>query len=629
MPNNIDRNYEKIKESEEKYKLILDNANDLITIIDEKFVHEYINEKAYFDLLGYAKEDIIGNTPLIPLHPDDQKIAIKTLRNGFKYGEARNEMRVRHKDGHYLWLENKGRTFIDVDGKKKAIIISRDITERKEAELKLTESEDKFRNLITHLTDIILEVDLKGIVTYVSPQCFDIMGYHPDELIGKNALKFIHKEDVLIIAEAMKNALKTKKLMKVFIYRLLHKKGNEIYASARGKYVKLNGTESFIVAIRDITTQKRIEDNLRLAEEKSRLISENATDIISIINKDFELEYINENPLYKLGGYTVDELINTKGLELIHPDDHKKVTKMFFQAIKTGGGSVEARIKHKLGHYFITETNGKLFTDRDGEEKLLVFSRDITERKNVERLIIAENKELLELSQIKSELITKASHEFKTPLSSIYGASQILLRDFKDQLGENALGFVKMIHRGSQKLKQLIENLLDLPKVESGKLTLIRSKENLSELIKECISDLDYLAYERKINISYTLPKELNLEIDGIKFQQVVNNLLTNAIKNTPPEGKIIINSKVTDKWVEISFKDTGIGLTKKEKELLFQKYGKINRDMKNLNIDVDGSGLGLFISKEIVELHNGNILVKSMGRNKGSIFTIRLPNSI
>ena len=379
MPNNLDRNEEKINGTEEKYKMILDNANDLITIINEKFVHEYINEKAYFDLLGYSKEDIIGNTPLIPLHPDDQKIAIKALRNGFKYGIGRNEMRVRHKDGHYLWLENKGKTFIDTDGKRKAIIIS----------------------------------------------------------------------------------------------------------------------------------------------------------------------------------------------------------------------------------------------------------RDITERKNAERLIIAENKELLELSQIKSELITKASHELKTPLSSIYGASQILLSDFKDQLGENVLGFVEMIHRGSQKLKQLIENLLELPKVESGKLALNRNKENLCELIKECINDLDYLANERNINISYTLPKELNLEIDRIKFEQVINNLLSNAIKNTPPEGKIVINSKITAKWVEISFKDTGIGLIKKEKEILFQKYGKINRDIKNLNIDVDGSGLGLYISKEIVELHNGNILVKSMGRNKGSTFTIRLPHSI
>ena len=95
-------NEKRLTESEEKYKLILDNANDLITFINENFEHEYINEKAYFDLLGYSKEDIIGKTSLVPLHPDDQKKAIKILRDGFKYGEGKSEMRVRHKEGHYL-----------------------------------------------------------------------------------------------------------------------------------------------------------------------------------------------------------------------------------------------------------------------------------------------------------------------------------------------------------------------------------------------------------------------------------------------------------------------------------------------------------------------------------------------
>jgi len=505
MPTNPDKKENVLKGSEEKYKLMLDNANDLISIINDKFVHEYINEKAYFDLLGYSEEDIIGKSPLIPLHPDDQKIGIKALKNGFKFGEGRNEMRVKHKEGHYLWLENKGKTFIDADGKKKAIIISRDITERKKAEFKIKESEEKYK-----------------------------------------------------------------------------------------------------------------------------LISENANDLIFIVSENLKIEYVNKKPLLKLTGYLIDEVIGKRALKYIHLDDAENAMETFYKAFeKEGHETIEARVKHKNGHYIFVEINGSLFYNEKGEPKALLITRDITDRKNAERHIIAENKELMELSQIKSELITKASHEFKTPLSSIYGASQILLKDFKDQLGEDALGFVKMIHRGGQKLKQLIENLLDLPGVESGKLTLTINKENLSEIIKECISHLDYLANERNINISYTLPKELNLEIDGIKFQQVVNNLLSNAIKNTPPEGKIIITSKITNKWVEVSFKDTGIGLTKKEKELLFQKYGKINRNIKNLNIDIDGSGLGLYISKEIIELHKGNILVKSMGRNKGSTFTIRLPNSI
>ncbi len=617
-----------LKESEEKYKLMLDNAYDLITIINDKFVPEYINEKAYLDLLGYSKEDIIGKSPLLPFHPDDHELAINTLKKGFKNGEGKNEIRVKHKDGNYICLESKGRTFIDANGKRKVIIISRDITRRKETEQKLRYSEEKYRSLINDLIDIILEVDLKGVVTYVSPQCFDLIGYHPHELIGTNALKFIYRDDVSIIADSMKNAFKTKTMISVSIYRLVHKNGDNIFVSARGKYVNVNGTEKFIIVIRDLTIQKKIEHNLRLSEEKSRLISENATDIISIINKTFQLVYINEIPLLEIGGYSVSELIGKSGIDLIHPDDREKTTKLLLEGFKTGECFIETRIKHKLGHYFISETNGKLFIDKDGEGKLLLFIRDITKRKNAENKIIAENKELRELSQIKSELITKASHEFKTPLSSIYAASQFLIRDYGERLDGEVLDFLKIIHRGGRKLKQLIENLLDVSNVESDNLNLHFKKENLTQLINECITDLMYLANERSICIRNELQEEINLEIDRIRIEQVMNNLLTNAIKNTPPEGKIYINSRITSKSVEISIKDTGVGLTKKEKELLFQKFKKFNRDIKRLDIENEGSGLGLYISKEIIELHNGSILVVSEGRNKGSTFTIRLPNS-
>jgi len=120
--------------------------------------------------------------------------------------------------------------------------------------------------------------------------------------------------------------------------------------------------------------------------------------------------------------------------------------------------------------------------------------------------------------------------------------------------------------------------------------------------------------------------EEIILELDRIRIEQVIINLLSNAIKFTPSYGNIYINSNISDQWVEISIKDTGIGLTKEEKGTLFQKFGKIHRDSDGIEGEFGGSGLGLYISKEIVELHNGKIFVKSKGRNKGSTFTIKLP---
>ena len=502
MPNEPERKEKILKGSEEKYKLILDNANDLITIINEQFIHEYLNEKTYFDLLGYSKEDIIGKTPLIPLHPDDQKKAIKILKDGFKFGEGHNEMRVRHKEGHYLWLENKGTTFIDLDGKKKALIISRDITERKRVEQKLRDSEVKYRNLILNIQDVIAEVDSEGKILYSSPQILDLLGYQSDDLIGLDLRKFIHPDDISLVMEAM-----------------------------------MNSQESF------------------------------------------------------------------------------------------GSSSVEFRIKHNDGKYLLFSANGRLITE-NGNMKYLAVLRDITEKKKAERLIIEENKKLLELSQIRRDLISRVSHELKTPLSSIYAASQFLLQEFREQLEGSPLRFIEMIHKSGQKLKQLIEKLLDMSSVESGKLKLDLQNEDLVELIKECMNEIEYRANSRKISMIFDHPNSIFLEIDKLRIEQVIINLLSNSIKFTPPGGHIYIELTENEKWIEIVIRDTGLGLTKKEQKMLFQKFGKIERKGKKFDIESEGTGLGLYISKEIVELHKGMILVDSKGRGKGSTFRVKLPKT-
>jgi signal transduction histidine kinase len=267
-----------------------------------------------------------------------------------------------------------------------------------------------------------------------------------------------------------------------------------------------------------------------------------------------------------------------------------------------------------------------MFIDNDGKRKILVIARDITERKKAENIILEENKKLIEISQIKSELVMKASHEFKTPLSSIYAAAQFLLKEFREQFDSNSIQYIDMIYKGSQKLKHLIENLLDLSRVESGKLILNLKKENIAELLIDCCNDLKYWADNREINLIFDFPNELNLIIDKIRIEQVIINLLSNAIKYTPPKGSIYISLNEKNQWVEISIRDTGIGLTKKEKQLLFQKFGSISSNLIDQNLEKGGSGLGLYISKEIIELHNGKILVESKGRNKGATFIVRLP---
>ena len=227
---------------------------------------------------------------------------------------------------------------------------------------------------------------------------------------------------------------------------------------------------------------------------------------------------------------------------------------------------------------------------------------------------------------MRKDLITRVSHELKTPLVSIFSCSELLIDYYKEQMSEEVINFVEIIHRGGKRLKDLIKNLLDASQIDAGKLKLNREKINLIEIIRNCINYVKFLMDDRKISLAYEFPEELFIEVDKIRIEQVFTNLLSNAIKNTPSNGNIWLNITEEDSHIYIIIKDTGVGLTKKEMDKIFKKFGKIERYGKELDVDIEGSGLGLYISKEIVNLHEGMIWVESEGRNKGATFTIKLP---
>ena len=254
-----------------------------------------------------------------------------------------------------------------------------------------------------------------------------------------------------------------------------------------------------------------------------------------------------------------------------------------------------------------------------------VYGMDITERKKAENLILEEYQKLSELNKMRKDLIIRVSHELKTPLNAIYGASQRLFEYLEKDYNSNIYKYVEIINRGGKRLKKLISDIIDASKIDYNKLELKKRKENLIDIIKESIEDLIYFANERKVFLNINLPQEIFIRLDKIRIEQVFTNILSNAIKNTPSEGSIYIELLSNKDYIDVSIKDTGIGLTVEEKGQLFKRFGKIERYGRSMGVDIEGSGLGLYISKEIVKLHNGEILVESEGRNRGAIFTIRL----
>jgi len=391
----------------------------------------------------------------------------------------------------------------------------------------------------------------------------------------------------------------------------------------------LKEERSLINAIAEVigrfAERKEVEQELIESEEKYRTLVNNVSDII--IETDLEGNRTFVNPqISKITGYDIEESILKNKFDLMHPDDRENVKRAIGKAIiNKSVVSVEYRTRHKEGYYIPMLARG-MVKDTNGTLKIIFIMSDITEIKKARDLIIEENKKLEELNNIKRSLIIRVSHELKTPLNSIIGASHILMNYHKDNMNKEILEYQEIIRKGSLRLKTLIDDLLDISRLDNDKFELKKKKENLIDLIKDCVFENKLIANKRKISVESKFPKKIMLEIDKIRIEQVITNILTNAIKYTPPRGSVYLSLAENNKYVDILIRDTGIGLTNQEKLQLFTKFGKIERYGKNFDVDIEGSGLGLYISKQIVELHGGEILVDSKGRNKGSLFTIKLP---
>ena len=391
---------------------------------------------------------------------------------------------------------------------------------------------------------------------------------------------------------------------------------------------KMSDVEKDILRILSRSTsieEQRWQANqfLKESEENYRLITEYANDLISIVNLKYEHEFINEETYQNLLGYSKKEILGKTGLSIVHPDDLKRGLKAYKEGLLKGEGTVEIRLRHKKGFYKWFEFRGKKYVDPKGNLKGLLIGRDITERKEAERLILEENKKLLELEKMREDIITRVSHELKTPLTPIVTGSELLLKVFKNQLGKDAQEIIAIIEKNGLRLKALIEDLLDASRIDCHTFNLTKTRENLVGIIYESIEALSFFVKNRQLTIKDSLPETIYFDIDKIRIKQAITNILSNAIKNTPKGRNIYINIDENLEYLDIKIKDTGVGLIKEEMRILFNKFGKIERYGKDLDVDIEGSGLGLYIARHIVNSHNGEILVESKGRNKGALFII------
>ncbi len=276
----------------------------------------------------------------------------------------------------------------------------------------------------------------------------------------------------------------------------------------------------------------------------------------------------------------------------------------------------------------------------DNTFRVTAIIRDITERKQTEDRLAAiqeqytreltrtnykleERSQLLERAdRLKSEFLASMSHELRTPLHTIIGFSELLGEELEGPLNDKQKRFVGHIHKDSMHLLELINEVLDLSKIESGRLVLQQTSFDASAAIEEVVSSIRPGAETKSISVELDSPSSVILRADQVRFKQILLNLLSNAVKFTPAGGRVRIESSVRGTYLEISVIDSGIGIAPEEQRHIFDKFYQVGNTTKGVR---EGTGLGLPITQHLVQEHGGAISVESeVGR--GSKFTVSLP---
>ena len=377
---------------------------------------------------------------------------------------------------------------------------------------------------------------------------------------------------------------------------------------------------------RDVTEQKMAEEKLKNSEERLNILFEFAPEAYFL--NDLRGRFVDGNKAAeKLFGYSKKQLLgkNFLTLDLLPKDQIPIMTRLLDQnAMGHKTEPQELTVKHSDGSEVIVEIS-TFPVVVEGTVLMLNIARNITERKKMEGAL-TESKNIAEIAnRAKSDFLANMSHELRTPLNAIIGFSEVLKDEAFGPLTEKQKEYINDVWESGKHLLAVINDVLDLSKIEAGKMQLDVNVVDLKNVIRSGVSLLREKAKEHNIKVVENINDDVGMvEADERKVKQVLFNLLSNALKFTPDGGKIGIDAQTTKTGIMISVWDTGIGIEEHDKERIFKEFERIDNLYSR---EYQGTGLGLYIAKGFVERHGGKMWVESKGKNKGSKFIFTIPS--
>ncbi|WP_319508539.1 Cache 3/Cache 2 fusion domain-containing protein [uncultured Methanolobus sp.] len=498
------------------------------------------------------------------------------------------------------------------------------------------ENEEKLQAFIDNVPVGIFRTNSDGKALQANPEMVRIIGRESKEEsleymqnVGEQLYVNQERRDELIDVLAKQGHVEN------FEFEALRADGGHIWLMLNARTNVESGDNPFLIDgfVLDITERKKAEKALKKTELKYRQahnilqkVIESPKDVVIFaLDKDYRYIAFNKNHQMTMKHIDAKIEIGVNMLDYIKVPADAEKEKVKFDRVLAGEAFtvVEEHGDSLLERKWYENVYSPLEGDKGNVIGLTLFMTDITERKQAEMALLQAKFLAEESNQIKSEFIANMSHELRTPLNSVIGFSQILNEKIFGDLNEKQTNYVSNIQKSGNHLLELINDILDISKIESGNMEYTPEITDIKEIMDELVVLIEPLIKEK--NIDFEVNREfgkLEVNVDKMKIKQIILNLLSNAIKFTPKNGKVLLNSKIVDNNFEISVSDSGIGIPADHKKAIFEPFKQVS---SFANRSHDGTGLGLTIVKYYVELHSGKIDVESEV-GKGSTFTFTIP---
>ncbi|RLC93830.1 MAG: hypothetical protein DRI39_04605 [Chloroflexi bacterium] len=616
---------EALWQSEETYRLIADNIDDVIMVTQPDHKVSYLNP-ACRKIFGYNPDELLGKKLSIP-HPDDRDRVSRACSRAVKYGRRLNlEYRIQTKGGEAKWVSHSW-VPIKKEGKLQFVVsVVRDISEHRWAEEALRESERRYRLVTENVSDVIVCTDLKMRPTYVSPSMTRFLGFSVEESMNRGAQEALTPDSLEAAARVLSKAASLNNEARERFTRIplelefYHKEGHTVWGEVTVSFLcnSAGQPSEMVMVIRDVTERKQALEALRESEQKYSALVEQAIDGV-IILQDGLCKFVNQ-ALVNMVGYTVEEVLDTPFMEKVAPESRDTIAQTY--AARQAGEEVpslyEARLLRKDGSPFEVEISaGRI--QFEGKPADMAIIRDITERKQSQEKLTQLMTELSRSNAELEQFAYVASHDLQEPLRMVSSFLQLLARRYEGKLDEEADEFIRYAVDGARRMQGLINDLLTYSRV--GTRGKPFEPTDCEEVLEQALANLHIAIEESGATVTHgPLP---TVVADEGQLVQLLQNLVGNALKfrrDEPPRVHIGAE-QAGDMWV-FSVSDNGIGISPEYCDRIFILFQRLHsRD------EYPGTGIGLAVCKKIVERHGGRIWVESEV-GKGATFRFTLPST-